>query len=324
MTTKGTEKGMFSTSGAPSAHSLVTSFGLHGLALIVLLLVPAGALVHIAPPEKEVDVVFHRPAPNAIPVPPPPARGAAAGPRLGGPPPAPKPKPAAPPGPLGPGKPELPPSSKEAQPQPKVGMAGILAFRDKFAGLAKDKVAPRLGADARYSDVDAVGPASSRSTLTTNTPGASGGINVASLSRSVGGGGGGGAGGGGGIQGVAVGRATSSIASIGGGERPVAHGGPGASRTDEEIQIVFDRYKASFYRLYNRALRNDPTLKGQMVLRLTIQPDGSVSMCKLQSSDMNAPDLADQVVKIVLTINFGAKQVQAVTISYPIDFLPAE
>ena len=317
MTTKGTEKSRFSTSGAPSAHSLVASFGLHGLALIVLLLLPAGALVRIAPPEKQVDVVFHRPPPIEIPAPPPPTRrAAAAGPRLGGPPPAPKPKPAAPPGPLGPGKPELPPG-------PKVGMAGILAFRAKFASLATDKIVPRLGADARYSEVDAVGPASSRSTLTANTPGASGGINLASLSRNVGGGGGG-AGGGGGIQGVAVGRATSSIASIGGGERPVAHGGPGASRTDEEIQIVFDRYKASFYRLYNRALRNDPTLKGQMVLRLTIEPDGSVSMCKLQSSDMNAPDLADQVVKIVLTINFGAKQVRAVTISYPIDFLPAE
>jgi hypothetical protein len=315
VTTKGTEKSMFSTSGAPSADSLVTSFGLHGLALIVVLLLPAGALVHIEHPEKQVDVVFHRAPPIEIPVPPPPTRRAAAGPRLGGPPPAPKSKPAAPPGPLGPGKPELPPG-------PKVGMAGILAFRDKFASLAKDKIAPRLGADARYSEVDAVGPASSRTTLTTNTPGASGGINLASLNRSVGGGGG--AGGGGGIQGVAVGRATSSIASIGGGERPVAHGGPGASRTDEEIQIVFDRYKASFYRLYNRALRNDPTLKGQMVLRLTIEPDGSVSMCKLQSSDMEAPDLAAQVVSIVRTINFGAKQVQAVTISYPIDFLPAE
>src|SRR5437867_9442582 len=120
---------MFSTSGAPSAHSLVTSFGLHGLALIVLLLVPAGALIHIAPPEKQVDVVFHRPSPIAIPVPPP-ARAAAAGPRLGGPPPAPKPKPAAPPGPLGQGKPELPSG-------PKVGMTGILAFRAKFASLAK-------------------------------------------------------------------------------------------------------------------------------------------------------------------------------------------
>ena len=87
---------------------------------------------------------------------------------------------------------------------------------------------------------------------------------------------------------------------------------------------MFDRYKASFYRMYSRALRNDPQLKGQMVLRLTIEPDGSVSMCKLQSSDMNAPDLADQVVGIVKTINFGAKAVPALTISYPIDFLPAE
>ena len=87
---------------------------------------------------------------------------------------------------------------------------------------------------------------------------------------------------------------------------------------------MFDRYKASFYRLYNRELRNNPSLKGQMVLRLTIEPDGSVSMCALQSSDMDAPDLASQVVTRVRTINFGAKEgVQAVTIVYPIDFLPA-
>ena len=121
-----------------------------------------------------------------------------------------------------------------------------------------------------------------------------------------------------------IGRETSWIASSGGGGRPLARGGPGLSRTDEEIQIVFDRYKASFYRLYNRELRKDPTLRGQMVLRLTIEPDGSVSMCKLQSSDMDAPELAAQVVNRILTINFGAKDgVQALTIVYPIDFLPA-
>ena len=62
-----------------------------------------------------------------------------------------------------------------------------------------------------------------------------------------------------------------------------------AGRTDEEIQIVFDRYKAALYRLYNRELRKDPTLRGQLVLRLTIEPDGSVSLCQLQSSDMDAP-----------------------------------
>ena len=212
------------------------------------------------------------------------------------------------------------------KPQKTVQKAGILAFRDKFASLAQDKVGSRLGADARYRDADDVSRATvpTRSMLTTNTPGSSGGINIGSLSRNVGGGNGPGGGGGGGIQGVPVGRANSTIASIGGGGRPLAGGGPGLSRTDEEIQIVFDRYKASFYRLYNRGLRNDPTLRGQMVLRLTIEPDGSVSKCKLQSTDMDAPDLAAKVVNRVRTINFGAKEgVQPVTIVYPIDFLPA-
>jgi hypothetical protein len=116
----------------------------------------------------------------------------------------------------------------------------------------------------------------------------------------------------------------AAIAPITGADRPKARAGLGAARTDEEIQIVFDRYKASFYRLYNRELRNNPALKGQMVLRLTIEPDGSVSMCALQSTDMDAPDLAGQVVNRVRTINFGAKEgVPAVTIVYPIDFLPA-
>jgi hypothetical protein len=139
----------------------------------------------------------------------------------------------------------------------------------------------------------------------------------------IGGSGTGGAGGNGGMPGVAVGKATSAIAAIGGSDRPKARSGVGGARTDEEIQIVFDRYKASFYRLYNRELRNNPALKGQMVLKLTIEPDGSVSMCSLQSSDMNAPDLANQVVSRVKTMNFGAKDVQTVTIVYPIDFLPA-
>ncbi len=224
-----------------------------------------------------------------------------------------------------PGPPGPEPAGVPAKPQRNVGKAGILAFKDKFASLARDDIAPRLGADARYGDADDVSRSAmpSRSMLTTNAPGSSGGIHIGRLSRNVGGAGGG-PGGTGGIQGVPVGRATSTINTIGGGGgRPRARGGQAPSRTDEEIQIVFDRYKAAFYRMYNRELRNDPTLRGQMVLRLTIEPDGSVSMCKLQSSDMKAPVLAGQVVARVLTINFGAKEgVEALTIVYPIDFLP--
>jgi len=326
MTTMQIGRTMFRESGALTPRSMLESFLLHAALLALLLLVGAPMLLHKVPTRnnKEIDIVFYRPAPIPVPatVVPSPSSRPAAGPRVETRAPEPKPK-----APEGPAPEEI--VSAPSQPQNNVGKAGILAFKDKFASLAEDQDAPRLGADARVGAADEVGRSSSRSLLTTNTPGASGGINTASLNHSVGGGGsggkGGGGAGGGGMPGVTVARATSSIEAIGGGsDRPKAHSGPGAARTDEEIQIVFDRYKASFYRLYNRELRNNPTLQGKMVVKLTIEPDGSVSMCVLQSSDMDAPDLANQVVSRVKTINFGAKDgVQAVTISYPIDFLPA-
>src|SRR5690606_26123174 len=97
-----------------------------------------------------------------------------------------------------------------------------------------------------------------------------------------------------------------------------------ASRTDEEIQIVFDRYKAALYRIYNRELRRDPTLRGKMVLRITIEPDGTVSACTVESTDMNSPTLVSEIVDRVKRFNFGPKEgVPALTILYPIDFLPA-
>jgi len=334
---------MFKESGAPSTRSMVESVVLHALVLGLVMLVSASLLLHSAPPKKkEVDIVFYRPPEVPLPARAVPLAGGKAAVPPGTPAPAPKPRVNAPEGPDGPGKPELPSGPREGfsaetqppQPQPNVGKAGLLAFKDKLASLAQDKIAPHLGADARYGAADDAGRPSSQSMLATNTPGSSGGIDVGSLNHSVGGGGGRGGGGGGGAGGngsggagggISIARATSTIASIGGGgDRPKAHGGPGPSRTDEEIQIVFDRYKASFYRLYNRELRNNPALQGKMVLRLTIEPDGSVSMCSLQSTDMNAPDLATQVVNRVRAINFGAKEgVQTVTIVYPIDFLPA-
>src|SRR6267154_141294 len=312
-------KSVFKTSGAPTARSMAKSLAIHVLVLVLLMVIPAQALFRSEPPNKELDIVFYRPpeiAVNSRAVSRPMPRGTSeAGSPPGAPAPALKPKPNVPAGPDLAGKAELLPGPEVGLPveaKPKVGNVGILAFKDKIASLAQDTVVAPLGADARHVAADEVGRPSARSLLTSNTSGSSGGINLASLSRSVGGGGGGG-----------TGRVVSPITPITGADRPKARGGPGPARTDEEIQIVFDRYKASFYRLYNRELRNNPALKGQMVLRLTIEPDGSVSMCALQSTDMNAPDLAAQVVIRVRTINFGAKEVPAVTIVYPIDFLPA-
>jgi len=213
------------------------------------------------------------------------------------------------------------PATDQPSPEPQKQTKGILAFREKLSNLAEGRPSTRLGSNARISGAgEAAVGRTERSMVTRQGPGSSGGINLAALSRDVGGGGGGG---GGQLAGVQVTRASSSIGDITGADRPLS-GGPGMSRTDEEIQIVFDRHKAALYRLYNRELRKDPTLRGQIVLRLTIEPDGRVSLCQLQASDMNAPELSAQIVDRVRTFDFGAKDdIPAITILYPIDFLPA-
>ena len=218
------------------------------------------------------------------------------------------------------------PQLAEAQPDTReqVKSKGILAFRDSFASRADVRPTARLGSQASISSAggDSVGRPE-RMMVTTSAQGSSGGINLSNISRDFGGGGGAGGGNGDGIGGVQIARVSSSIGGGSGPDRPLS-GGAMAGRTDEEIQIVFDRYKAALYRLYNRELRKDPTLRGQLVLRLTIEPDGSVSLCELHSTNMDAPLLADQVVTRVGTFDFGAKEdIVAITIIYPIDFLPA-
>ncbi|MCK4704907.1 MAG: TonB family protein, partial [Gammaproteobacteria bacterium] len=126
------------------------------------------------------------------------------------------------------------------------------------------------------------------------------------------------------IEGVAFSRVESSIGTAFDGEESPLSSGPGPSRTDEEIQIVFDKYKAALYRIYNRQLRKDPSLQGKMVLRLTIASDGKVTACKVDSSDMDSPELDKKISARVKKFNFGAKDgVPSITILYPIDFLPA-
>ena len=208
--------------------------------------------------------------------------------------------------------------AQEPDTREQVKSKGILAFSDSFASRAQLRPTAQLGSDARVNDAGAeMTGRPERMMVTTTAPGSSGGINLADYSRDFGGSGGDG------IAGVQLSRVASSIGGGDGPNRPLA-GGAAAGRTDEEIQIVFDRYKAALYRLYNRELRQDPTLRGQLVLRLTIEPDGSVSLCELYSASLESPTLANQVVTRVKTFDFGAKEdIVAVTIIYPIDFLPA-
>lgn len=214
-------------------------------------------------------------------------------------------------------KAKKPPPKKAKKARKKAERAGLLAFKDDFADLIDDKADAKLGAKARISGKGSNAKKTTRSLVTSNVGSGSSGINTASLSRNVGGSGDS-------IGGVKFSRVESSIGTdFAGEDRPLSDG-PGPSRTDEEIQIVFDRYKSALYRIYNRELRKNPTLQGKMVLRLTIKPGGAVSACSVDSSDMDSPDLDKKIAARVKKFNFGAKDgVPTITILYPIDFLPA-
>ena len=87
--------------------------------------------------------------------------------------------------------------------------------------------------------------------------------------------------------------------------------------------MIFDRNKGAIYSIYNRALRQNPTLQGKVVLQLTITPSGKVSRCTVVSSELDDAALGDKIAQRVKLFDFGAEDVNEVTITYPIDFLPA-
>ncbi len=214
------------------------------------------------------------------------------------------------------------PTTPEAQAARKrAESTGVLAFKESFKDLMDEAPAAKLGAEARLSNQTAAPAGQARASrslvaLPSAGAGSSSGISNAGVSRNIG------HDSGNRIGGVGFTRVQSTVAGLAEEARPVSSG-PGPARTDEEIQIVFDKYKATLYRMYNAELRKNPTLRGKIILRITIEPGGEVSACSVQSNDLASAELVAQIVARVRKFNFGPKdKVSKTTILYPIDFLP--
>ena len=216
---------------------------------------------------------------------------------------------------------EMPP---EPEPEPidttklarERAQAALLPFTEDLAKLADSDILDKV-IDNR-SLTTSVGEAArnERSMITSKVGTASGGINTANLSRNTGGSG---------LGGRSTTQIESPVASVGqagGGARRTGSSGK-ASRSREEIELVFDRNKGVIFALYNRALRGDPTLEGKLVLRLTIEPSGAVTFCEIISSELGDPDLERRLVQRIKMFRFEAKDVEAITTTKPIDFFPA-
>lgn len=243
---------------------------------------------------------------------------------------------------------DKPPGEKLENARARASGVGLLAMKNELqelhaapaaVQLQKDiKPGPGVGTGVGVGVGAGVGPGvPTRSLITSNATGGSGGINTAAYSRDTGGGGlagrsttlvegvAGGAGGGGpgGTQhGRAGGSGPGAGAANAGGN--LQRGGSGkASRSIEEIKLVFERNKGAIYAIYNRALREDPALQGRVVLELQIAPSGQVTGLRVVSSELKTAELEGKLVARIRQFDFGAKDVDAITVTWPVDFLPS-
>jgi TonB family protein len=220
---------------------------------------------------------------------------------------------------------EPPPAEPEPAPEPEIdyqqvarekAQAAFLPFAEDLAALADSNILEKV-VDRRPLTASVGQAARNERTMITSKVGtASSGISTANMSRNTGGSG---------LAGrntTAIESPVASIGQSGGGARRTGSSGK-ASRSREEIELVFDKNKGAIFALYNRALRIDPTLEGKLVLRLTIAPTGEVTFCEIVSSELGDADLERKLVQRIKMFRFEARDVEAITTTKPIDFFPA-
>ena len=208
-------------------------------------------------------------------------------------------------------KKEEPKQRTEAEIRQKVQNTGVLAMMDELADLRDESLFEGLDTDNALLNTPVESAMSKeRSVITSNAMKGSGGINTASLSRSTGG---------------AAQLAGRDITQV---ESPVAQKAEKeeerkVARSHEEIQLVIDRYKSRLLAIYQRALRDDPTLRGQVVFEITIAADGSVTASTVLSSDLKSSSLEKKLATRIKMFKFGAKDVEKMIVTVPIDFYPS-
>jgi len=213
-------------------------------------------------------------------------------------------------------KPEPKRVDKVVEARKKASVAGLLPFADDLADLRNNQAIAAVRADRQLAGAAGEAKRAERSMITSKAGTGSGGINTASMSRDTGGAGL--------EESLDTTAVSSTVAGLGATavlDRPAAIDAPARSR--EEIEMVFDQNKGAIYALYNRALRRDPTLQGKMVLRLTIEPSGAISMCEVVSSEIEDAELQRKLIGRIKLFRFDAKDVARITTTKPIDFFPA-
>src|ERR1700687_6110046 len=228
-------------------------------------------------------------------------------------------EPPPPPPPPPPPKPEKPVEKAPVVPKPvvpvdpRVKAQKSLQVFDQLAALREvdmNKFAKNQPKTTDPGDVSVV----SRNIISSKAGGTSGGISAPTSSGL--------AAGSGSLRGIYTTQVKDP--NLGASGQATRAGGSGkASRSADEIALVFTKNKGAIDAMYARALRDNPALQGKVVIELTIAPSGDITAAHIISSELKEPEFENKLLARIRLFKFEAKDVAAVTATKPIDFFPA-
>lgn len=215
-------------------------------------------------------------------------------------------------------EPVKPPKAAIDRAKEQVAQTELAQFKDDLAEMREMMPTVEL---ERTATTQAVGQPQAtqidRAMITSGAKVASGGINTAQLSRDVGG--------------VALsGRENTKVKSTlaeNAKKAPVATAGNsdgegGAARDPREISRVMDQHKGAIYQIYNKALRQNATLQGKMIVKIVIDPNGKIVEATIVSSELKDAELESAILRRVRLISFPPSNVSRTTVNQTFDFLP--
>ncbi len=211
-------------------------------------------------------------------------------------------------------KPKPKPKQKAAA-REKAQKSGLLAMQDDLADLRDSFDISDIAALPQQKSVKKAADLNTSDFLTAKASKGSGGIKSNTLTRKIK------------TSELAQRKTTNVKSNVQSSETIVAKatgsGSRSSSRSQEEIERVFQKNKGAIFSIYNRELRKDPSLQGKVVVELTIAADGTVKKVTIVSSELGHQKLEKRLVSKIKKFRFASKQVAEITVTYPIDFLPS-
>lgn len=89
-----------------------------------------------------------------------------------------------------------------------------------------------------------------------------------------------------------------------------------------DVDRVINQAKGRLQIAYQRGLDDDPTMQGNVVVRLKIKPDGTVSSISIVSSALNNRALEERFLSILRGLTFKAGDFEEWNNTYTLNFLP--